>query len=542
MMPSIEPETGVFLINGPGSGLANIAGLLYTPRREIATDACKSANICQSMPVEIDCSLACTPVGWPMQYGWLFIDFYRQPVDCSNQDPSWNNSRYCVNAAIYLECQPSDPVVDNGVWQGSITVDCAPLIQDGIAYGLTLQICARMYVNNDGSLTYTVQISRIIPASDITPPPAGNLNQISPCGTITKTLYRADPTLPINVYREYRFPGGLDPVTGLPKANEAFDVALGNLTSCPLDIRSVMLTGVLVPYPVGCDGTAENAPAGQCSLDTGFKTYSCFAALIRPTTPGDFPPHWVQMGVNTVALGGPYWCITGTSGSTASTPPLAPGISPVPPLGYTYPAPSDIVTIGCPGEDPVNGDSQQIQFATVGDYDIVLKSVNGGGICAAMRITGVGNPWMIGTQVGFNSTIYNQTGHYIKTFTFAGLTGNPIATIYGLEFPWGIIAQCVEDENPPEMLPPIADEPPKVVDREAEARQSARQKILELRDRMNMVRQNPCIHLGEQLETIPSCGCSGGNLHSCAKHGKCRVTGNTVEMNCWRCQDYESKP
>lgn len=539
-MPSIEPETGVFLINGPGSGLANIAGLLYTPRREIATDACKSANICQSVPVEIDCSLACTPVGWPMQYGYLQIELFKNDPECPDeiQEPSI----YCPYVVVFLGCPPMDPVEDNGIWQGQEIANCTALFQDGVAYGLTLQVCVRMTVGNDGSLTYSVIINRIVPASDIVPPPVDGLNQIASCMSFSKTLRRMDPTEPINVFREYRYPGGLNPITGLPRPNETFHVTRSDLELCPIDVKSVRLTGYLSPFPVGCDGTAENAPSGQCAFDSGFKTYSCFSALIRPTTPGDFPPHWVQMGVNTVALGGPYWCISGTSGSTASTPPLSPGISPVPPLGYTYPAPSDIVTIGCPGEDPVNGDSQQIQFATVGDYDIVLKSVNGGGICAAMRITGVGNPWTIGTQVGFNSTIYNQTGHYIKTFTFAGLTGNPIATIYGLEFPWGIIAQCVEEENPPEMLPPIADEPPKVVDREAEARQSARQKILELRDRMNMVRQNPCIHLGEQLETIPSCGCSGGNLHSCAKHGKCRVTGNTVEMNCWRCQDYESKP
>lgn len=159
-----------------------------------------------------------------------------------------------------------------------------------------------------------------------------------------------------------------------------------------------------------------------------------------------------------------------------------------------------------------------------------------------MRETGVGNPWTIGTSVAFNSTIYDETGHYIRTFTFAGLTGDPVAIIYGLEFPWGIIAQCVEDENPPEGLPPVMEaQQPIAIDSEQEKRKTARQQVIEMRDKMNLVREKPCIHLGEALETIASCGCTGGILHACTKHGKCRVSGNTVEMNCWRCPDYANQ-
>ncbi len=56
--------------------------------------------------------------------------------------------------------------------------------------------------------------------------------------------------------------------------------------------------------------------------------------------------------------------------------------------------------------------------------------------------------------------------------------------------------------------------------------------------KMEIVKLKPCINLGPSLEDKPSCGCAGGVLHECAKHGVCRVSGNTKEMNCWRCPDY----
>jgi len=533
-MPTLTAETGVFLLNGP------VTGLLYSPRLPIAADICKGSNICQSDPVEIDCSLACTPVGWPMQGGALFIELFSSSPDCPNES-TVTPSIYCTGVYVSLGCQPHDPVIDSGIWQGEAIADCTALISSGVSYGLTLQVCVRMTVNLNKSLTFNVEIKRIVPASDIHPPPADGLNQIASCLSFSKTLTRDDPTKEINIEREYRYPGGLDPFTGLPKPNEIFAVTPSTSLLCPLDVKSVRLTGYLFPYTVGCNGTAEAGPSGSCSLNTGFKTYSCFAALIRPTTVGDFPPHWVQLGINTLANAGPYMCLLGNSGSTGTSPIQPPSIYPIPPIGYNYPAASDVVTIGCPGEDPVNGDSQQIQFATVGDYDVVLKCINKGNICAAMRLTGAGNPWTIGTATAFNSTIYNQTGHYIKTFTFAGLSGNPIATFYGLEFPWGIISQCVEDNNPITMTPPITSDQPQLIVEVKERQSKIHQTVIETLKKMDEVRQNPCVYLGKSLETVASCGCAGGILHECKKHGTCRVSGNTKELNCWRCPDYQKR-
>lgn len=526
---TIVPDVGVYTING------QITGLLYNYRREVASDICKGANICQTIPVEIDCSLACTAIGWPQQYGYLFIELYRQPLDCPNEE--WSASRYCPSISVFLECQPNDPVVDNGVWQGQTITDCIALSNESGYYGLTLQVCARMTVNENGTLSVQVEIKRIAPASDILPPPVDGLNQIVPCISFTKTLGWHNNTGEINTGREYTYPGGAAP-------NEKFDVVLDDPDKCPLDVKSVMMSVSLSPFPVGCNGTAEGYQSSICSLDTGLRTYSCFSALIKPATVGDFYPFWIQLGVNATPNSGSYGCLQGVNSDTTAIPPTAATLYPVGPFGQ-YPMPDDILNAGCAGEDPINGDTQQIQFASGGGYDIAIKSINKGGFCVIMRETGAGNPWTIGTSIAFNATIFNQTGHYIRTYEFPAVTGSPVAILYGLQFPEGITAQCVDEQNAPEMTPPVARMAPMTpsttspeTDESKEKRARIRESVIQTRKKMDAVRENPCIYLGNPLETVASCGCSGGILHECQKHGTCRVSGNTKEMNCWRCDFY----
>jgi len=101
-----------------------------------------------------------------------------------------------------------------------------------------------------------------------------------------------------------------------------------------------------------------------------------------------------------------------------------------------------------------------------------------------------------------------------------------------MEFPSGVLAECVpipSEGSEPIKLAIQSESPPATKER------TAAKTMLE---KMRLVQISPCAHLGQQLETTPSCGCSGGNLHECARHGKCRVQGNTIEMNCWRCPDY----
>lgn len=524
-MPSMTAEKGTFTLNG------FVTGLLWSYKRPVATDICKSTGICDSIPIEIDCSLACTSIGWPMQAGYLFIDLFGQSKDCPEPPPP---SIYCKGLSLYMGCKPSDPVAD-GVWQAQSIDNCAALIKDDIAYGLTLQTCASVTVNAGGTVTVNVDIKRIAPASDITPPPPDNLNQFIPCLSFSKTLAWHNPTPEINVYREYTYPGG-------KKDNELFDVKVAVSDACPLDVKSVQLTFTMIPYAVGCNGTAEAGPEVDCSFNTGTKTYSCFSALIRPSQPGAFKPFWTQLGVNTLAINGLFGCSQGVNSNTTLTPPTPALLLPTNPLGFRYPD-IDVLNIGCPGENPVSSDSQQIQYGSGGAYEILIKSVNKGDFCVALK--GEGGFWGIGTPIAFNSTIYDQTGHYIRTYSFPNLPGSPLATIYGLQFPQAITSQCLENKNISQMIEPIMMDQPELQSENEQQNvsfsmipESVKEKVQKTRQRMIEVREKPCKHLGIELEKIPSCGCAGGNLHECAIHEVCRITGSTKEMNCWRCPDY----
>lgn len=544
-MPSytIQAETVAFILNAASTAVqggwfpVGTIDLRHDGRKGIATDICKGSGYCSSIPVELACSLACTPIGWPMQGGYLMIELLQEPSAC----PTAGEIPSVYGAQLYVSfgCPSKDPITD-GVWQGESYYDGVALNSGGISYGLTLKTCARMVVNLDGSLSVNVEISRIAPADDIHPPPPSGENQVIPCGTISTTLGWFYPTAEINTTRIYTKPGGTTP-------NQLIDFNVTNPDKCPLDVKSVRLTLVMNPYKVGCNGAAEGYLETDCSLDAGTKTYSCFSALIKPSEPGRFFPVWLQLGVNGDPEAGNHGCFNGSNSGTGLIPPTPAYINPAPLSGY--PPADDLMNCGCPGENKVTRDSQQIQYGTtagtfgtgVGDpvYEIVVKSVNKGAPCVAMRLAGVGNPWTVGA-VSLNNSILNETGHWVATATFPTLLGSPVAIIYGLQFPNGIIANCVSG-SPGNVVG--APQPQEIIENKLpEQSQAIPQEILnkvqETKAKMKKVKDNPCIHLGMALETTPSCGCSGGILHKCSVHGSCRISGNTKEMNCWRCPDY----
>jgi hypothetical protein len=251
------------------------------------------------------------------------------------------------------------------------------------------------------------------------------------------------------------------------------------------------------------------------------------AVLVEPMTPGAWPAQWTQMGTN--KSGGIFGCFSGTNSRT---------IAPVAAAKLDPPRENaiDLLNCGC-GEDPVNGDRQQIQYGTAAGYEVVLKSVNKGEPCLSIRIGGVGNTWTVAESYDIDLTILADTGHYVRKASFPTVPGAPKVVVYGMEFPSGILADCVpipSEGGPPRVVAIRSESPPA-----AKERTAARAMI----EKMHLVQVSPCVHLGEALETQASCGCGGGGaiLRACAVHGKCRVTGNTVEMNCWKCDDYVEK-
>jgi hypothetical protein len=226
-----------------------------------------------------------------------------------------------------------------------------------------------------------------------------------------------------------------------------------------------------------------------------------------------------------------YRCFNGTNSRTVS-PVAAASLTPSP----SYPPIADLLNCGC-GEDPINGDKQQIQYGMAAGYEVVLKSVNKNSPCLAIRVAGAGNPWTRDSVLNLDETILADTGHYVRQASFPTVPGAPKVVVYGLEFPSGILADCVPiptDRGSPRVVPIKSESPPATKERTA-----ARAMI----EKMHLVQVSPCVHLGEALETQASCGCGGGGaiLRACAVHGKCRVAGNTLEMNCWKCDDYVAK-
>ena len=64
---------------------------------------------------------------------------------------------------------------------------------------------------------------------------------------------------------------------------------------------------------------------------------------------------------------------------------------------------------------------------------------------------------------------------------------------------------------------------------------------LEMVRKIKLHMSEPCVHLGQQLEAKPSCGCGGtlAILHQCGRHERCRISSRDQSArNCVSCDDY----
>ena len=64
---------------------------------------------------------------------------------------------------------------------------------------------------------------------------------------------------------------------------------------------------------------------------------------------------------------------------------------------------------------------------------------------------------------------------------------------------------------------------------------------LEMLRKIKLHMASPCVHLGQQLEAKPSCGCGGtlAILHQCGRHERCRISSRDQSArNCVSCDDY----
>lgn len=475
-------------------------------RFAVAQYICAPSTAGYSVPITFDCALACTAIGWPMQMGILYLTFARDPSTCPSVGTG--PSRYIPQpVTMGLGCLPQTPVPE-GIWQGEANISSI-LIAGTPSYGMSWRFRAVMTVNTDASLGLSVTMERLVPAVEFSPPPADGSNTYVTCGTFGVTLTRILDPLADPLDRNTTWVmGHPDPIPFTPSGGY-----------CETDIKSATATIQLMPYRLGCNGKAENGPLSDCSMDTGKRTYSCLAALVKPAVAGTFRPQWSQLGVN--RTGGRLGCFRGNNSGSGLLPPVAANLSPTP----IYPSLADLLNTGCGGEDPVNGaEKQQIQYTSVAGFDLVVKSVAKGAPCVAIRIPG--GAWTVGTYT-LDLGVLADTGHWVATVTFGGVAGNPVVILYGLEFPSGVTAECVDNAiTPSAMVAPM--EP-------AATYQMERLAIIE---RMKTRAATACVHLGMLIDPKPACGCSA--LHSCTIHGECVRFGaqGSRFKSCSDCTDY----
>ena len=504
-MPTMTAAKGTFILNGQA--------IQFIKRFQVAQDICAIAPT-YSTPVTFDCSLACTAIGWPMQMGVLTMNFYTDDPLCPSAGV--HSSLYIPGQIVLpLACIPGNPPPE-GVWQGR-SFFSSVLISGPPQYGMSFRFQAVMTVELDASVTVSVTMERLVPNAEFSPPPSDGSNVYVTCATWSQNLVR------------YLAPGA-DPLArniNWTMTNSSSVAVVPSGTYCQTDIHSATMSVVLIPFKLGCNGMADNVTPADCSLDTGYRTYSCMSVLVEPITANAWPAQWIQMGTNKPL---DYRCFNGTNSRTVS-PVAAASLTPSP----AYPPIAELLNCGCSGEDPVNGDKQQIQFGSAAGYEVVLKSVSKGDPCLAIRVAGAGNSWTVDTSYNVDATILADTGHYVRRASFSSVSGSPKVVVYGMEFPSGVLAECVP--IPSEGMPAVG----KAVQSESAPAKIERTAARAMIEKMRLVQTNPCVYLGESLETQASCGCGGGGvLRKCGLHGKCRVSGNTVDRNCWKCDDYSS--
>jgi hypothetical protein len=483
-MPTMPAETGTFVLTG-------YPVILH--KTHVGSPA---YDICAVVPAgaqgfDITCSLVCY-LGAPYISGVIMYRMYRETCSGGTADTFlYSPSEF----TIPVGCSPTynENSMNNDTWVGNTTA----VTSHGTAgYGYKIKMDATLqavYVPPAGGspasnyLIVTVTTSRLMPGTLLW----------AVCNTQSMTLTETAASAAGDGYFSRQYESAITATT--------FDG-----TNCSDEVKYVKATVTLMSYRFGC--STSYGSSEKCALRTiraGItRSYSCLVCLITPATRYAWTPQVAQMGVNAPGCGYGSRCACWEwDGITLNPPDIYP---------------SDLLNVGCPNESP-SSNIQQIQYGYGGtnsyghSYEVLLKTINRtGAMCVAARI--FGGSWVVGTL-----SIIQAVDPFIMKADFTGLVeDNPVFQFYGMEFPTNAVAECESNyESAVAATEPQQESP-----------------VKKMMAKMSLTQTNPCVHLGQQLETTPSCGCSGGNLHECAKHGKCRVQGNTIEMNCWRCPDY----
>ena len=516
----------------------------------IAYDVCKPDST-YSNPVTLECSLACTPLGYPMKSGVMFLTFLSE--SCASYDTPvsiWFKNRI---VSIGLGCTKNEPPPD-GIWVGYHVMDVgAPRCDDGTlsipGHGLTLRFQVTMTVLTSNSLQVTINMERLVPGSEYDPPLADN--QWVACTSGSGVAYRQlNPGDDIN-----------DRTINWNFVSDQISFAMGS--PCASDVKSISVFIQLQPWRFACGQYHVGLSGEGCGVPVGNFTHSCITSSVRTLDIGNYDPRfqgpsWTQGGVNRSDCGG-------------NNGPCECGVGSLPEVIPPYPeSPGNLLAVGCPGE--VNGAYQNYQLAG-SSYSILIKTINRGAICVAIS-TG-NNTWVI---AGTGTSTYEVTEtdtHWYARITVPSLLGKPEINLYALRFPNVIINGCIVDlPDLPDIWPPppsgggsggdggVIDSGPDTSliryndnifsyvlwDDTVQGIQSAtlpqaKQRTIppEIKLQMAEVKRRfelRCIYLGAEKSNTGCCGSS--NLFHCGKHTECRRYGRSKanEVVCSGCEDF----
>ena len=486
-MPTMPAATGTFILTG-------YPVILH--KTHVGSPA---YDICAVVPAgaqgfDVACSLVCY-LGAPYISGVIMYHMYRETCSGGTADTFlYSPSEF----TIAVGCSPAynENSMNNDTWVGNAT---AVTSHGTSGYGYKIKMDATLqavYVPPAGGspasnyLVVTVTTSRLMPGTLLW----------AVCNTQSMTLTETTASAAGDGYFSRQYESAITATTF-------------NGTNCSDEVKYVKATVTLMSYRFGC-AIANPEPSKKCALRTiraGItRSYSCLVCLITPATRYAWTPQVAQMGYNAPGCGFGSRCGCWEWDGVALDPPDI--------------SPSDLLNVGCPNESP-SSNIQQIQYGFGGinsygnSYQVLLKTINRtGAMCVAARI--FGGSWVVGTL-----SIIQAVDPFIMKADFTGLVqDNPVFQFYGMEFPTNAVMDCEAGYGgygapaPPEETP-----------------------VRKMMAKMSLVQTNPCVYLGEPLETQASCGCGGGGvLRKCGLHGTCRVSGNTVDRNCWKCDDYSS--
>lgn len=503
-----------------------------------------ASNVCgplpSTVPVNIDCSLCA--IGFPQAGGTIGISFYG-PICPPSTTPS--PSYWLGYAPKYapFRCPNlgEDTELDPNTW-----------VAEAPFGGITSGSCVNQYkfravlvALNETQITVSVTVYVLAPTT------GGNYwaYYLGWSETLTEIV-----NLDTTRYRGRAFAS--------PTYKPVTPSSLGGIGD-PVSYAK-MIVG-LQSMRLGCGSKAYALPA--CGFWNGTRWITCLRAEIQSIGNTNIR-EFAQLGFETAGCGGvgsPY-CLCDRFILTSVSPPTAAIVEKNSDPQFI----TDYGVLGIAGAVESVGVEQQVQIApgTACGIQVVAKAIGGiiyictndngaGWVCSTAVQARANSPHILtATRLTFDVFLYSMQfpnpeilaescgdgGAYPEPdpetdpwwCTPEGCVQSRLQPTGATDGPYASFVLCSENcggisGEPIESLPTF-----QPLGGSQIMAHSDREKLI---SRIKLLIDSPCPNLGTPLEDVPSCGCSGGVLHSCSVYGTCRTKGTTWNgvPSCWNC-------